>query len=151
MEESEEVIQNVFLDIWEKRKSLVFNSSVKAYLYKAVHNSSLNKLKHSKVRRLYAEDFVHHVSPVYNYTEQVLQKNELEKQIHFAINALPEQCRMVFKLSRFEEMKYSEIASHLNISVKTVENHMGKALKLMREHLKDFLTVITLLLPWLLK
>ena len=51
----------------------------------------------------------------------------------------------------FEEMKYSEIASHLNISVKTVENHMGKALKLMREHLKDFLTVITLLLPWLLK
>ncbi|MBK7571429.1 MAG: sigma-70 family RNA polymerase sigma factor, partial [Bacteroidetes bacterium] len=61
--------------------------------------------------------------------------------IHVAIESLPEQCRLVFKLSRFEELKYAEIAEQLGISIKTVENHMGKALKIMREQLKDYLTV----------
>ena len=67
--------------------------------------------------------------------------NELQSQIQVAIESLPEQCRLVFKLSRFEELKYSEIAEQLGISVKTVENHMGKALKIMRERLKDYLVV----------
>ena len=67
--------------------------------------------------------------------------NELQNQIHVAIESLPEQCRLVFKLSRFEELKYAEIAEQLGISIKTVENHMGKALKIMREQLKDYLTV----------
>ena len=84
------------------------------------------------------------------YSDQASQKitkSELEHQIENAINKLPEQCRMVFKLSRYEEMKYSQIAEHLDISIKTVENHMGKALKLMREYLKDYLIWIILLMP----
>ena len=64
---------------------------------------------------------------------------ELELQIEKAIARLPKQCRLVFQLSRFEELKYAEIAEHLNISIKTVENHMGKALKIMRGQLKDYL------------
>jgi RNA polymerase sigma-70 factor (ECF subfamily) len=59
---------------------------------------------------------------------------------------LPEQCRLVFKLSRFEELKYSEIAQQLGISIKTVENHMGKALKIMREQLKDYLPIVLVLM-----
>jgi RNA polymerase sigma-70 factor (ECF subfamily) len=72
--------------------------------------------------------------------------NELEYRIKIAMEELPEQCRMVFKLSRFEELKYAEIADQLNISIKTVENHMGKALKIMREQLKDYLPLIIVLL-----
>jgi RNA polymerase sigma-70 factor, ECF subfamily len=79
-----------------------------------------------------------------------MEQTELKKRIHLAVEALPEQCRMVFKLSRYEQMKYQEIAEQLNISVKTVENHMGKALKLMRERLKDYLPLLIILMPTLL-
>ena len=71
--------------------------------------------------------------------------NELETRILEAIETLPLQCRLIFKLSRFEEMKYAEIANQLNISVKTVENQMGKALKVMREKLKEYLPLLILL------
>ena len=66
--------------------------------------------------------------------------------INKAIDSLPEQCGNVFKLSRFENMKYNEIAEHLGISIKTVENHMGKALRLLREQLKDYLPALLFLL-----
>ena len=68
--------------------------------------------------------------------------SELEDRIYKALHKLPEQCRLVFKLSRFEELKYAEIAEQLNISVKTVENQMGKALKIMRDQLKDYLPLL---------
>lgn len=73
-----------------------------------------------------------------SHTDKPMNK-ELEQQFREALNELPEQCRTVFQLSRFEELKYREIADKLNISVKTVENHMGKALKLLRLKLVDFL------------
>jgi len=73
---------------------------------------------------------------------QTVLSTELENKIQEAMEALPEQCRLVFKLSRFEELKYAEIAAQLSISIKTVENHMGKALKIMREQLKDYLPVL---------
>ena len=75
----------------------------------------------------------------YESVSQKVQAAELEIRITEAMKTLPEQCRLVFQLSRFEELKYQEIADQLQISVKTVENHMGKALKLMREQLKDYL------------
>jgi RNA polymerase sigma-70 factor, ECF subfamily len=139
MDEAEECVQQVFLTVWEKRESNAISTSVKSYLYRAVYNSSLNRIKHEKVKQLYAQ------------TEKALEQSELQQEIQKAIALLPEQCRMVFKLSRFEDMKYSEIATHLNISVKTVENHMGKALKLMREQLKDYLPILLLLMPWLIR
>ncbi len=148
MDEAEEVVQQMFLNVWEKRTVIEISVSFKSYLYRAVHNACLNKLKQNKVRKLYADEQIQTTEEAYEHTSQTILKTELEKQIHNAINALPEQCRLVFKLSRFEEMKYAEIATHLGISVKTVENHMGKALKIMREQLKDYLPVIMLLLPW---
>ena len=71
---------------------------------------------------------------------------ELQQKIEKAIQRLPEQCRLVFKMSRYEELKYREIASVLNISIKTVENQMGKALKLMRENLADYLTLLFIMI-----
>jgi RNA polymerase sigma-70 factor (family 1) len=146
IDESEEVVQNMFYNIWNKREALQINNSVKSYLYRAVHNDCLNKIKHGKIKSVYAEDYKKSADASFEDASKTLQAKELGKQINEAIASLPEQCGIVFKLSRFENLKYTEIAEHLNISVKTVENHMGKALKIMRERLKDHLH----LLIWLL-
>lgn len=150
MDEAEEVVQQLFLNVWEKRMQIEINTSLKSYLYRAAHNACLNKLKQTKVRKLYADEQIQITGTGYEHTSQTILKTELEKQIDKAINTLPEQCRLVFKLSRFEEMKYAEIATHLGISIKTVENHMGKALKIMREQLKDYLPLIVIVFPFLL-
>lgn len=140
IDESEEVVQQVFVQLWEKRETMEITTSVQSYLFRAVRNTSLNKIKHAKVRQIYAEEVTAMAQQSEPATVTTFH-NELQNQIHVAIESLPEQCRLVFKLSRFEELKYAEIAEQLGISIKTVENHMGKALKLMREQLKDYLTV----------
>ena len=88
---------------------------------------------------------------VLNPLARTVMASELENRIYKALDKLPEQCRLVFKLSRFEELKYAEIAEQLNISIKTVENQMGKALKIMREQLKDYLPLIILADEWIFK
>ncbi|MDZ4665986.1 MAG: RNA polymerase sigma-70 factor [Bacteroidota bacterium] len=145
MDEAEEVVQNTFFNIWNKRDVLEVKN-LKAYLYRAVHNDCLNKIKHAKVRQVYAADYKATANVGYDDASQKLQGKELSSQINKAIDSLPEQCCNVFKLSRFEHMKYAEIAEYLGISVKTVENHMGKALKLLRVQLKDYLPLLIFLL-----
>lgn len=146
MDEAEEVVQNMFYNLWSKKESIEVNTSIKSYLYRIVHNESLNKIKHAKVRQVYAEDYKSTMSSSFVDSSVGLQAKELNTRINLAINSLPEQCGVVFKLSRFENLKYSEIAEQLGISIKTVENHMGKALKLLREQLKDYLPAIVWLL-----
>ena len=148
-DEAEETVQNVFISLWEKRENMEIQVSVKSYLYRAVHNAALNRIKHRKVRKQYEEEqlaMVSHAEPA----SHLSLENELERQIQDAIEGLPEQCRLVFKLSRFEELKYAEIAGRLGISVKTVENHMGKALKVLREKLKDYLVLLIIFLHQIL-
>lgn len=142
IDEAEEIVQQVFYSLWAKRESIEVNSTLKSYLYKAVHNSSLNKIKQGKVRQLYADGYKATANVTTHSTTDIVQGKELEAIINDAIAELPEQCGVVFKMSRFGNLKYAEIADELNISVKTVENHMGKALKLMREKLKDYLHVL---------
>jgi RNA polymerase sigma-70 factor (ECF subfamily) len=144
--ESEEIVQATFLSVWEKRQSLTIKTSPKSYLYAMVRNACLNVIKHEKIKQKYAGEELALASPGYESVSHTVTSNELETRIQVAIETLPEQCRLVFKLSRFEELKYQEIADQLNISIKTVENHMGKALKLMREQLKDYLPLIIVLL-----
>ncbi|MBA2611974.1 MAG: RNA polymerase sigma-70 factor [Bacteroidetes bacterium] len=142
IDESEEVVQNLFYNICAKRETIQVTGSLKSYLYRAVHNDCLNKIKHIKVRTQYADDYKNNMNGSFDDASKTLQAKELGKQINEALDALPEQCGIVFKLSRFENLKYSEIAEQLNISVKTVENHMGKALKILREKLKDHLPAV---------
>jgi RNA polymerase sigma-70 factor (ECF subfamily) len=141
-ETAEEMVQNVFLKLWEKRESLEIQSSLQAYLYKSVYFESLNHLKREKIKLNYVkhktwameqEDKVHSTAS--------LNHKELQQRFREALRDLPEQCRTVFQLSRFEELKYREIASYLGISEKTVENHMGKALRVLRGKLVDFLVL----------
>lgn len=146
IDEAEEVVQNTFFNIWKKREVLQITTSFKAYAYKAVHNDSLNKLKHAKVKAVYAADYKSTMNGGFADSGQILEAKELGQRINEAINALPEQCGNVFKLSRFENLKYSEIAEQLDISVKTVENHMGKALKLLRGELREYLPLLICLL-----
>lgn len=149
-EDAEEVVQSTFLLVWEKHQALEIHTSVKSYLYAMVRNACLNVLKHEKIRQRHAAEEIAMAERSYDSIEHTVAGNELEYRIREAVEQLPEQCRMVFKLSRFEELKYAEIAEQLNISVKTVENHMGKALRIMRERLKDYLPVTILLLMYYL-
>jgi RNA polymerase sigma-70 factor (ECF subfamily) len=143
-DEAEEVVQAAFIGIWDKRQLIEIQTSMKAYLYRMVRNSCLNVLKHEKVKQAHAKLQVAGGEPVYEAVAQSMLSSELQGRIQEAMKSLPEQCRIVFQLSRFEELKYAEIADHLGISIKTVENQMGKALKIMRAQLKDYLPMFLL-------
>lgn len=149
-EEAEEIVQTTFLSFWEKRGGLAIKTSTKSYFYAMVRNACLNVIKHEKIKQKYIGEELALTNPGIDSVAETISSGELETKIHTAIASLPEQCRLVFKLSRFEELKYQEIADQLKISVKTVENHMGKALKIMREQLKDYLPIIIFLMNSLL-
>ena len=141
---AEDIVQNVFFKVWEKRELLEIESSHKAYLYKAVYHDSLNYLKHKKVKAAHAMHVVRQSNDKVENTSGKVLTTELKERIQVALNELPEQCRTVFQMSRFEGLKYQEIAHEMGLSVKTIENQMGKALKLLRLKLVEFLPLIIL-------
>ncbi len=124
---------------------MTIHSSLRAYLYKSVYHESLNYLKHKKVQRKYMEEAM--MEYKHRQAEVNVTDEELHRHLKHALGQLPEKCRTVFQLSRFEELKYQEIADKLGISLKTVESHMGKALKLLRLRLSDFLPFLIVILP----
>jgi len=147
---AEETVQNVFYKVWEKKVPEHIQTSLKAYLYKAVYHESLNYLKHQKIKAKYQVHVMHQTN---NHNDQGASRKilvkELEEKLRQAMNALPQQCRTIFQLSRFEGLKYQEIADQLGISVKTVENQMGKALKQLRVKLIDYLPIFILALLYM--
>jgi RNA polymerase sigma-70 factor, ECF subfamily len=150
-DEAEEIVQSTFLSIWEKRQDLAIHTGVKPYLYAMVRNAALNVIKHEKIKQQHAAVELAVAEKSAESVTRTVMASELAERIYKALNKLPEQCRLVFKLSRFEELKYAEIAKQLNISVKTVENQMGKALKIMREQLKDYLPLLIVLMSRLIE
>jgi len=145
-DESEEVVQSTFLNIWEKHDSIEIQISLKSYLYRSVHNSCLNRIKHINVKTAHRDRTQSNDQVFSEDASENLISKELEHQIEIAINALPPKCGMVFRLSRFENLSYAEIAEQLGISIKTVENQMIKALKILRVELKDYLPALIWLL-----
>jgi RNA polymerase sigma-70 factor (ECF subfamily) len=143
---AEEVVQHVFLKLWERSASIQISGTVTAYLYRAVYNASLNQLKHLKIRTQHRQFLQHRPMESNNAHSKDIHVKELEAKIAAALQELPEQCRTIFQLSRFEELRYREIAERLQISVKTVENQMGKALKLLRIKLAEFFSLISIFL-----
>lgn len=144
-DEAEGSVQNVFLKLWERRQTLSFSGSIQAYLYGAVYNECLNKLRHRQVKANH-QQYVTHLMKDNNETSAGIELLDLKEKLQQALNELPEGCRTIFQLSRFEELKYQEIADRLSISIKTVEAQMGKALRILRVKLVDYLP----LLAWLL-
>jgi RNA polymerase sigma-70 factor, ECF subfamily len=142
---AEEMVQNVFFKLWKNKDSITITESTAAYLYRSVYNESMNYLKHLKVKKTFQAHAARTMENINNAADK-LKLKELEVKLDQALKELPEQCRTIFQMSRFEELKYMEIAGRLGISVKTVENQMGKALKLLRLKLVDFLPVLIMLL-----
>ncbi len=136
---SEELVQQVFFNFWEKHEFIIIQTSLKSYLFQAVRNASLNTLKHEQVKaNAHVELSIENESS----TSYEVEQNELSDQIELTIAKMPTERQKIFRMSRFEELKYKEIAKELNISIKTVENQMGKALKYLREELAHFLTLL---------
>jgi RNA polymerase sigma-70 factor, ECF subfamily len=140
---SEEVVQEVMLKIWVNRESLVFSSSIRSYLFRAVRNGCMNVLKHMDIREEYKAFRERETKESQRSKEDEMIVSELELKIRKAIDRLPMERRKVFIMSRYDGLTYSQIAGKLGISVKTVENQMGKALKTLREELSEYL-------PWLI-
>ena len=141
----EDIAQDVFIKLWEKRQKLNITSSLGAYLRRMAINEAISFLRRNK--HFETEDTIdlaYGGSP-YTGEDQMLQA-ELEQNITNAINSLPPKCRAVFQLSRYEGLSYKEIATKMDISVKTVENQMGKALRVLRERLKGYLSIFLIII-----
>lgn len=142
MENAEEIVQDIFFNLWNNREKLNVNTSIKSYLYRSVKNTCLNVLKHQKVEDRYQKYLSRELQGEEMNADNWMVESELSDKISKAIDKLPPERKKVFVLSRFEELKYKEIAEKLNISIKTVETQMGKALKFLREELKDYLPLL---------
>jgi len=127
--------QDVFLEIWNKRNTLTINN-VKPYLRRSVINKALN---HIKAQRIDFEEDQSNLDSMEKASAQAnLEFNELQDAINHAIDGLPERCRIVFSMRRFDELSLKEIAAKLDISPKTVENQLTKAMKVLRAAVEDF-------------
>ncbi|MCB0705390.1 MAG: RNA polymerase sigma-70 factor [Saprospiraceae bacterium] len=133
-----DLAQNVFIRLWEKRNSLQIQSSVPAYLRRMAQNEALAHLRSKKIFSTEEEEIPDQVEDT--TPEGQFLDGELSHQIQRAIETLPPRCQIIFKLSRFEERSYKEIADELSLSVKTVENQMGKALKMLRSEMAPYLS-----------
>ena len=143
--EAEEIVQDFFVRCWQKHQQLVTGDSLKNYFFSSVKNRSLNFLKHKKIEERYLKEMIelsnHHLA----YEPDLYVTSELQGKIKNGIDKLPEKCREVFIMSRVRGLKNDEIASELNISKRTVETQISKALKVLRVELKDYAGLLLLL------
>ncbi|MBV6641518.1 MAG: RNA polymerase sigma-70 factor [Cyclobacteriaceae bacterium] len=140
-----DIVHNVFLNLWQRHEGLDLSESLKSYLFKSVYNRCLNHIRDQK--KILHKDLEYEPDALSAYAESnnYLEESELEMRIKRAVDNLPEKCRKIFILNRFQEKKYSEIAEIQGVSVKTIEAQMSKALKLLREQLIDYLVVLIIL------
>jgi RNA polymerase sigma-70 factor (ECF subfamily) len=145
IDSAKEIVHDVFINLWEKRDSIDPEKSIKSYLYTSVNNRCLNHIRDNK--KFDKENTeIELINEEHNsVSTDSMEEDELKAKINKSINNLPEKCRKVFVLSRYEELKYHEIAERLEISVKTVEAQMSKALKILRENLKEYVMLIILI------
>jgi RNA polymerase sigma-70 factor, ECF subfamily len=127
-----EVVQDLFVYLWEHREELTIHNSIKSYLYRAVRFNTIRRMENEKKLGIRLDSIPEPTDQEFN---DHLEYAELQSSILVAIEALPDQCKYIFKLSRFEHLKYSEIAEKLNLSVKTVEAQISKALRLIHQSL----------------
>ncbi len=145
-DQAKEIVHIAFIRLWENRQNLSPGLSLKAYIYKIVTNLSLDVLKHEKVKDNYARSVMRNADePTMLSDYSGTDYKELKLEIDKAVEELPLQMRTIFELSRYEQLKYAEIADKLNISVKTVETQMSRALSKLRQKLVHYLTIFIFL------
>ncbi|MDX2173077.1 MAG: RNA polymerase sigma-70 factor [Bacteroidota bacterium] len=148
---AEDIVQDVFVKLWIRRNELDVNTSFKAYLYKSVVFRALDYLRKQKSTIKVNDDLKVIYSQSHNNVGETIEEKEFTTAINVGLEKMPENMRAIFQLSRFTGLKNREIADELNISIKTVESNMSKALKLMHEQLKPFLKTSSIaLFYWIL-
>lgn len=145
MSDAEEMVQETFLGIWEKRRDLHITTSLKSYLYQTVKNKALNNIRNTRRRRGHLE-IIKNSSQRISDAEDEISANDLKDHLYEGLECLPPKCRKIFQMSRLEGLKHKEIAVKMGIKPKTVENQIGIALKNLRIFLADYLEIIVLFL-----
>jgi len=139
-DQSEEIVQEILIHMWENRSNLDINTSLKAYLYRTVHNQCINFLKHQSVIKNRAIKYVEEAQFSHAYDHSIDEElpndqffyDGFEEDILQTINMLPEQCGKIFRMSRFDGLRYEDISQKLNISVNTVKTQIRRALEKLR-------------------
>lgn len=137
----EDIVQEVFFNIWKNRKTINIHSSFRNFLITSVRNKCTDYLRKQSSHKRYLED---HAFPSSLSPDDIYTINELEEMLQAALEKLPLNIQSAFNMSRSQNMTYNEIASEMNISPKTVESYISQALKLLRKELKDYLLIILL-------
>lgn len=145
LSEAEELVQDIFLDLWHRRETLSITSSFSAYLSVAVRYKVIDRLARRARQQRYQTYAIHHAPLLDNSTEETIRLQELERRMQDAVAALPEKCRLVFALSREQGFSQKEIALRLGIAVKTVEAHLTKAIRILRMTLGSLFVLLQLL------
>jgi len=143
--EAEDVVQEVFVLLWERRESIHLNGALSSYLYSSVRNRIFNLLSHQKVVLKYAESFNQFIVDGYNVTEDAVRERELANLIEREIDLLPERMREVFLLNKKQGLTYAEIGEQLNISPETAKQQVYKATKILKPKIDKFLTTFPFL------
>jgi len=143
-DEAEDMVQKLFCKLWDQRERIEIHTSVKSYLYRMIHNDCMNKIKQHSIRAEHNMHYVYTKEVESNDVENTVMATELEQRIEKIVENMPPRCREVFKMSRQEQLSYSEIARTLQITTNTVETQIVKALRILRAGLKDYLTVLIL-------
>ncbi|MFH5831275.1 RNA polymerase sigma-70 factor [Halalkalibaculum sp. DA3122] len=138
---AEEIVQDVFADLWDNREDWRIDYSIRSYLYKTVKNESLNHLKHQKIEEKYAGKWTDQKENPTIEFDYELREEQIREAVKKAIDELPRRAKMTYKLHRHDGLTYHEIAEVMEISVKTVESQMTRTLKTLRERLSYLLPI----------
>lgn len=139
LEVSKELVQELFVHLYEKRTNLEINSSLKSYLFRSVHNRCINLINAKKIRDKYAERMNYSRELAQNVIDEEVNLTEIEGALYKAIGELPPKCRAIFKMNRFEGLSNAEIAVKLTLSKRTVETQISKALKILKLKLEPYM------------
>ncbi len=138
IETAKEIVQDLFVHLYEKRENLDINSSLKSYLFRSTHNRCINYINAQKIRIQHAEYVFKTADITEDNLEQEVNKTELEQALFTAINELPPKCQSIFKMNRFEGLSNTEIAEKLKLSKRTVETQISKALRILRIKIEPY-------------
>ncbi len=142
----EDIVQEVFFQLWEKRKSIDFTSSARSYLITCVKNHCLNHLKRQAYQTALEQKVIEQVPAYANKTEEIYSLTELTAMLQAALEKLPMEYRIAFEMNRLEGHSLEEVASALHVSTRTVERYRDKATQLLEYELKEFLPLLLVLL-----
>lgn len=146
IDSSEEIVQDVFLKLWEERDSIIITTTLKSFLLKLVQNRCLDRFRHIKVRNSYFDSVMNSPVLLECDTENYILRSEIEHIVEKALDRIPEEISEPFRLNRYRGLKYKEIARMMNVSDRTIEVRIGKVLQILRVDLKDYLvTFLTLM------